>query len=636
MSYRLELAKSNRSGCSNTECKKNGDKIEKGALRHGVMVTIKDSQTWKWRHWGCVSPRLIANMKEVIENNFDYLDGYDELSEDVQETVRRAFEQGHVDDEDWKGVLCPATASSVRSADIDQDVEQNRPGAKGFRSPAVKKKKKEEAKAARDAEAKDDEGSQSPSKPAAKKRGRGKKEEATDIADTEQPPAKKAKGNAKKEKKVRTEADSDAADAVDVPVRKTKAAAKKNQKSKGAEAIESDGAPPPKKARGTKKSVKADDDEDQGESVAKEEDSGAPIPAPAKKSRAPRKAAVAKVSKDPEMEEDGDMEEVTEEIQKPKKGRKNIAGKGAKDELTISLTPPRPHDERRTLSPAQFLTHQTTIDHVNRRSFLELNKTKAGLLSLHPSIKEKDSTMAQYLHRVFTEVPEPLSRVHVTISGDDVAKGISDVKRKVDRLESRTAELELTRADQESRIAELELTRADQESRIAELQLTRADQESRTAELELTRADLESRMAELQLSLNDTYATRLQFLFCNLAIRLTQEVASKNKMAHVSDGRKSHSTIELERFSSSVTSEMLDRANIPIKFLFLVQKLPLLNRHRNQIAHESQNELARLLMKPCQHDNFERFQELFPILYGATIQEIAAEPNEFETLMMQG
>ena len=32
-----ELAKTNRSGCSNTECKHSGEKIAKGALRHGVV-----------------------------------------------------------------------------------------------------------------------------------------------------------------------------------------------------------------------------------------------------------------------------------------------------------------------------------------------------------------------------------------------------------------------------------------------------------------------------------------------------------------------------------------------------------------------------------------------------------------------
>ena len=60
-----------------------------------------------------------------------------------------------------------------------------------------------------------------------------------------------------------------------------------------------------------------------------------------------------------------------------------------------------------------------------------------------------------------------------------------------------------------------------------------------------------------------------------------------------------------------------------------------LNRHRNQIAHESQSELARLLLKPSQHENFERFRELFPILYGSSVQDLAAQPNEYEILMTE-
>ncbi|KAL8813635.1 MAG: hypothetical protein Q9200_000117 [Gallowayella weberi] len=57
----------------------------------------------------------------------EMLDGYEELPEDWQEKVKRAITNGHVDDEDWKG-----------------DLEQNRPGKRGFRSPAPKKKKKVE------------------------------------------------------------------------------------------------------------------------------------------------------------------------------------------------------------------------------------------------------------------------------------------------------------------------------------------------------------------------------------------------------------------------------------------------------------------------------------------------------------
>lgn len=34
----------------------------------------------------------------------DLFDGYDGLPDDIQAKVKRALDQGHVDDEDWKGV----------------------------------------------------------------------------------------------------------------------------------------------------------------------------------------------------------------------------------------------------------------------------------------------------------------------------------------------------------------------------------------------------------------------------------------------------------------------------------------------------------------------------------------------------
>lgn len=60
---------------------------------------------------GCVTPNVIQNLKDAIkdisggdETDCSALDGFDELSEENQDKVRRALEQGHVDDEDWKGV----------------------------------------------------------------------------------------------------------------------------------------------------------------------------------------------------------------------------------------------------------------------------------------------------------------------------------------------------------------------------------------------------------------------------------------------------------------------------------------------------------------------------------------------------
>lgn len=122
-----ELSPSARAGCTNGECNKDKIKIPKGELRAGVLITIQDRQSFKWRHWyfcpsyisnqhtddgkrGCVTPQMLGNMKLKTEDNLDYLDGYEELPSEMQEKVARAFEQGHVDDGDWKGVsLMPSS-----------------------------------------------------------------------------------------------------------------------------------------------------------------------------------------------------------------------------------------------------------------------------------------------------------------------------------------------------------------------------------------------------------------------------------------------------------------------------------------------------------------------------------------------
>ncbi|KAF1348166.1 poly polymerase and DNA-ligase Zn-finger region-domain-containing protein, partial [Delphinella strobiligena] len=93
----VETSPNNRAGCGASDCKDNKVKILKGELRHGVYVTIKEHSTWKWRHWGCVTPKQIANMKEESGGDTDLIDGFDEVSEEFQDKVVRAIEQGTVD-----------------------------------------------------------------------------------------------------------------------------------------------------------------------------------------------------------------------------------------------------------------------------------------------------------------------------------------------------------------------------------------------------------------------------------------------------------------------------------------------------------------------------------------------------------
>ncbi|KAJ6096265.1 zf-PARP-domain-containing protein [Penicillium sp. IBT 16267x] len=137
MPYRFELASSNRAGCQNKECKDAKEKIPKGTLRVGSWIDTEKIQAYLWRHWGCATPRFLENIKrdweEMCDGKPDYslLDGYDELPEESQEKIRRALDNGHIDDEDWKG-----------------DIEMNRPGCRHFRVPgkrAAKAKQDEEA-----------------------------------------------------------------------------------------------------------------------------------------------------------------------------------------------------------------------------------------------------------------------------------------------------------------------------------------------------------------------------------------------------------------------------------------------------------------------------------------------------------
>ncbi|KAH0558555.1 hypothetical protein GP486_004788 [Trichoglossum hirsutum] len=181
--YRVEISKNARAGCKNTACKAKNIKIQKDELRFGSLVEVKEHQSWSWKHWGCVTPTQIQNLKISIQDNLDDLDGYDELSPEMQLKIRNAVEQGHVADEDWTG-----------------DAELNRPGEKGVHKRASKKSNGEAQEG--------EDGAENNAKSATKKRSRDKGGE-----DEEKPAAvKKSKTGPKKAKPTATAADDAAND----------------------------------------------------------------------------------------------------------------------------------------------------------------------------------------------------------------------------------------------------------------------------------------------------------------------------------------------------------------------------------------------------------------------------------------
>ncbi|MCJ1377077.1 hypothetical protein MMC17_000167 [Xylographa soralifera] len=216
MPFRLEYAPSGRAGCKATECKKQGIKIDKGELRHGTFLEIQEHQSWAWKHWGCVTPVQIASLKKDIEGNLDYLDGYDDLNDHDKAKVRQALADGHVADEDWR-----------------YDVEMNRPGKKGFRSPAYKAQQKADKKASCNEvflAAEEQDPSATPSKPSPTKRSRTKKEsDSEDEGAAAEPVAKKKRARVKKESNIEAEAPS----VVEAAPQKSRSRPKKKEISKG-------------------------------------------------------------------------------------------------------------------------------------------------------------------------------------------------------------------------------------------------------------------------------------------------------------------------------------------------------------------------------------------------------------------
>ncbi len=51
-----------------------------------------------------MTPTVLHNWAESSEMDMELVDGYDILPPDVQEKVKRALEEGHVDDDEWNGV----------------------------------------------------------------------------------------------------------------------------------------------------------------------------------------------------------------------------------------------------------------------------------------------------------------------------------------------------------------------------------------------------------------------------------------------------------------------------------------------------------------------------------------------------
>ncbi|KAL3710489.1 hypothetical protein TMatcc_004284 [Talaromyces marneffei ATCC 18224] len=162
-SYRIEESPNKRAGCSVKACKDHKIKIQKGELRLGTWVDNERFQSWSYRHWGCVTVRVLANILEAIEENgepnFDVLDGFEDLSAENQTKIKEAILKGDIDEAD-------KTDHSLLNGAAGEDAQNEASGSPKKAKADAKAKSKKRSRAQSDDE------EEVPSKKTKKTKGR--------------------------------------------------------------------------------------------------------------------------------------------------------------------------------------------------------------------------------------------------------------------------------------------------------------------------------------------------------------------------------------------------------------------------------------------------------------------------------
>lgn len=144
-----------------------------------TMVSFNQKKNSAWRHWGCVTPKILENVQKSLSDPGE-LDGFEELNEVDKAKIIKAWQDGHVADED-----IPDTARKPEGE------EEEKPKK---RAPAKKaaKKKDEDAE-----EGTEEEAEEKPKKKPAKRAPKKKDEDAEEGEDEVEEKPKKARATKK-------------------------------------------------------------------------------------------------------------------------------------------------------------------------------------------------------------------------------------------------------------------------------------------------------------------------------------------------------------------------------------------------------------------------------------------------------
>ncbi|KAL8653489.1 MAG: hypothetical protein Q9210_002066 [Variospora velana] len=139
---------------------------------------------------------------------------------------------------------------------------------------------------------------------------------------------------------------------------------------------------------------------------------------------------------------------------------------------------------------------------------------------------------------------------------------------------------------------------------------------------------------KLQAQVDQYEKGRLSMCIANALIDLARMIAKRYKSELIDDP----STTRLQQFAANVDDAQLQHMGIPKKFWPSLRKLDQFVTTRNQQAHETSEAFAQLLLHEQFKEGhvFELWKDIFPLLYGAPVEELAARKEEEDDKMLLG
>ncbi|KAM5442524.1 hypothetical protein MferCBS31731_002402 [Microsporum ferrugineum] len=150
--------------------------------------------------------------------------------------------------------------------------------------------------------------------------------------------------------------------------------------------------------------------------------------------------------------------------------------------------------------------------------------------------------------------------------------------------------------------------------------------------------DLLSRIDKLEAREEKYLKIRANLHIGNMLITVCNKYLTKDTGDSATNkGASDHSTNRAIQCGRDAKKKDLAKAGIPSKFWPAIQDMGPYIKARNMSAHESYEEFAVILKEPCMQQYYDEWSGLFPIAYGATVEEVAEKSGQFlSTNMSEG